>query len=80
MSVAPQTVSLPHQHRRPKRKDFEGKTVAKFRRDADNIWRIWFTDGSAFAIQAETTQGIGYMELCDVCVRPIRTRATGGGG
>jgi hypothetical protein len=57
-----------HEHRRPEKVDFEGKTVKRFEPDADNVWRIWFTDGTAFAIQCETTEGIGYMELCDVCV------------
>lgn len=57
-----------HRHRRARKADFEGKTVLKFRPSADNIWRIWFTDGSAFAIQAESLTGIPYMELCDVCI------------
>lgn len=62
----PTIVSL-HIHRRPKKADFEGKTVKRFICSADNIWRIVFTDGSRFAIQCETDNGIPYMELCDVC-------------
>lgn len=57
-----------HEHRNPEKSDFEGKTVARFEPDADNVWRFWFTDGTAFAIQSESTNGIGYMELCNVCV------------
>lgn len=65
---APVVAAL-HEHRRPEKSDFEGKTVSRFEPDADNVWRIWFTDGTAFAIQSESSSaGIGYMELCDVCV------------
>jgi hypothetical protein len=39
-----------HKHRRPTKRDFEGKTIKRFSRTADNIWRFWFTDGSSFAI------------------------------
>jgi len=43
-----------HEHRRPEKKsDFEGKTILRFEADADNIWRFWFTDGTAFAVQCE---------------------------
>jgi hypothetical protein len=63
-----------HVHRRPRKKDFEGKTVKRFQRTADNIWRIWFTDDTAFAIQTEiagagTGLGVPFMELCDICVK-----------
>lgn len=57
-----------HEHRRPEKEDFEGKTITRFEPDADNVWRFWFTDGTAFAVQSESNDGIGYMELCDVCV------------
>lgn len=58
-----------HQHRRPRKRDFEGKTVTRFVRTADNIWRFWFSDGTSFAIQSETHYGAAIMELCDVCIR-----------
>jgi hypothetical protein len=58
-----------HIHRRPKKKDFEGKTIKKFQKSADNIWRFWFSDGTAFAVQSETHFGLAVMELCDVCIR-----------
>jgi hypothetical protein len=58
-----------HQHRRPVRKDLEGKTIKKFRPEADNIWRFWFTDGTAFAIQSENFSGLACMELCEVCIK-----------
>ena len=58
-----------HRHRRPLKRDFEGKTVRRFQRSADNIWRIWFTDGTAFAIQCEAGYlGLPFMELCDACI------------
>jgi hypothetical protein len=58
-----------HQHRRPKKPDFEGKTIKRFARTADNIWKFWFTDGTAFAIQSELFHGLTCMELCEICVR-----------
>ncbi len=61
-------IQQPHEHRRPEVADFQGKTVKRFELDADNIWRFWFTDGTAFAIQCESSNGIPYMELCDVCI------------
>lgn len=62
--------TLEHTHRRPEPSDFEGKTVLRFECDADNIWRIWWTDGTAFAIQCEIfgPYSIPGMELCDVCI------------
>ena len=59
-----------HIHRRPKKIDFEGKTIRRFQRSADNIWRFWFTDGTAFAIQSDSfgPYGLACMEVCDVCV------------
>lgn len=59
-----------HKHRRPRKKDFEGKTIKRFTCTADNIWRIWFTDGTAFAIQADLHSGVAIMELCETCGRP----------
>lgn len=57
-----------HKHRTPRKKDWEGKMVKRFVRSADNVWRIYFADGSAFAIQSELHYGLPIMELCDVCV------------
>lgn len=59
-----------HVHRRPKKKDFEGKTITKFQGGAANIWKFWFSDGTSFAIQSELFYGIPCMELCEVCVKP----------
>ena len=58
-----------HIHRRPRKRDFEGKTIGRFERSADNMWRIWFTDGTAFAIQSDSfgPYGLACMELCEVC-------------
>lgn len=60
-----------HVHRRPKKKDFEGKTIKRFVRSADNIWKFWFTDGTSFAIQSDSfgSYGVACMEVCDVCAR-----------
>lgn len=58
-----------HVHRRPLKRDFEGKTVKRFVRSADNVWRLWFTDGTAFAIQSDLFSGLACMEICDQCVR-----------
>ena len=57
-----------HDHRRPKKRDFERKTVKRFVATADNIWRFWFTDGTSFAIQSENFSGVACMEICDQCV------------
>jgi len=58
-----------HEHRRPEPSDFEGKTIRRFERSADNVWRLWFTDGTAFAIQSDNfgPYGLACMELCEVC-------------
>ena len=56
-----------HVHRRPTKKDFEGKTVKRFVRSSDNVWKLYFTDGSAFAIQSDLFHGLPCLEVCDVC-------------
>jgi hypothetical protein len=60
-----------HVHRRPRKKDFEGKTIRRFVRTADNIWKFYFTDGTSLAIQSETfgfgPYPLACMEICDVC-------------
>lgn len=60
-----------HEHRLATPADFEGKTIARFEAEACNVWRFWFTDGTAFAIQCETfgPYHLPGMELCDVCIR-----------
>lgn len=65
-----------HLHRRPRKKDFEGKTIAKFSRLGDNIWSFHFTDGSTFAIQSETFSygsygSVASMVLCEECAEPV---------
>ena len=56
-----------HEHRQPAKADFEGRTVVQFEPDADNVWRFRFADGGSLAVQCETSGGIAYMEICDVC-------------
>lgn len=51
-------------HRRPRQKDFVGKTIQAAYTNADNIIRLWFTDGTAIAIEAETFT----LAVCDECV------------
>lgn len=65
-------VMAEHEHRRPVKKDFQGKTISKFVRTADNIWHLKFTDGSAFAIQSELHYGLAILEICEVCGRDSR--------
>jgi hypothetical protein len=59
-----------HFHRPPTKADFEGKIIRRFQRTANNIWRFWFSDGSAFAIQCKVNgvHGVSFMELCDECI------------
>lgn len=56
-----------HIHRRPKKPDFEGKTIQRFIRTADNVWKFRFTDGSSLAIQSDLFHGLACMEICEVC-------------
>lgn len=60
-----------HVHRRPKKKDFERKTIRKFVLEADNIWKFEFTDGSRLAIQSDSFghYGVACMALCEECGR-----------
>lgn len=65
-----------HAHRRPRRSDFEGKTIERFYHDADNVWRFAFTDGTSLAIQSDLGHsGVAIMELCEVCGVKERPRA-----
>lgn len=59
--------SVPHTHRRPRKRDFEGKTILCFTCTADNVWKFVFTDGTSFAVQSETCSGCAIMELCEEC-------------
>lgn len=57
-------------HRDPKRKDFVGKKIVRCDVSCVNIWRFWFDDGSAIAIEVEAVgSGIYGMVVCDECVR-----------
>jgi len=62
-------VSERHIHRRPKKKDFERKTIRVFTLEADNIWKFEFTDGSRLAIQSDSFGycGVACMALCEEC-------------
>jgi len=69
-------MNMTHEHRRPMKRDFEGKTIYRFVRTADNVWQVYFTDGTAFAIQSELHYGLAVMEVCEVCAekRPIQAK------
>lgn len=56
-----------HRHRRPTASDFQGKTIIKFSKTADNIWKFWFSDGSKLAIQCDLHHGLAVMVLCEEC-------------
>ena len=58
-------------HRDPKPQDFVGKTIARVDTKAVNIWRFYFTDGTAVAIEVDAVAPMVYgMVVCDVCVKP----------
>lgn len=65
----PETTTPDHVHRRPTKRDFEGKTIKRFIRSADNVWKLYFTDGTSFAIQSDNfgPYGLACMEVCNVC-------------
>lgn len=58
-----------HRHHEPRPEDLVGKTIARFECDAVNVWRLFFTDGTAVAIEAETMglYHVAGMTLCDTC-------------
>jgi len=58
-----------HRHYQAHPEDFQGKTVERFECDAMNAWKIFFTDGTAVAIEAEITgmYGLPGMTLCNTC-------------
>lgn len=58
---------IEHVHRRPTKRDFEGRTVKRFVRSADNIWKFYFTEGPPLAIQSDLFSGLACMEVCNVC-------------
>ncbi len=51
--------------------DFVGKTIKRVDTSACNIWRFFFTDGSAIAIEADlfwTPAGsLPQMQVCEEC-------------
>lgn len=70
--MAKQTIG----ERKPKAADFVGKTIRRVNTRSCDIWRIYFTDGSAIAIEAEVENtefgGIPVMQVCESCVKPSR--------
>jgi hypothetical protein len=60
--------------RNPEKRDFVGKTIARIDTRACNLWRFFFTDGTAIAIEADcqSTQygGVPVMQVCEECAQP----------
>ena len=57
-----------HSHYHADSRDLEGKTIQRFNCDADNVWRLEFTDGTAVAIEADLgLSSCPIMLLCDFC-------------
>lgn len=58
--------------RKPRRRDFVGKTIVAFDGRACNLWRFTFSDGTAIAIEADIESfgsygGIPVMQVCEEC-------------
>jgi hypothetical protein len=59
-------------HRNPKPRDFVGKTIKRIDTRAVNVWRFFFTDGTAIAIEVEAVGlGLSGMVVCDACVSGV---------
>lgn len=58
-----------HRHYQAHSEDLQGKTVERFECSAMNVWKLFFTDGTAVAIEAEITgmYGLPGMTLCNTC-------------
>ena len=56
-----------HRHYQPKPADLEGKTIERFVCDVDNVWSLFFTDGTAVSIETEVHGGLPTMDLCNTC-------------
>lgn len=56
--------------RRPRRADFVGKTIDRIDTRACNVWRLFFADGSAIAIEvAAVAPGVYGMLVCEECAK-----------
>ena len=54
--------------RDPRKSDFVGKTIKRVDTKSCNIWRFFFTDGTAIAIEADTMwTGAGDLPVMQVC-------------
>lgn len=60
--------------RDPVDSDFVGKTIEKIDTESANVWRFYFADGSAIAIEADVQWtpygGIPVMQVCEECAKP----------
>lgn len=58
-----------HVHYQPTPADLAGKTIERFVCDADNVWKLFFTDGTAVSVECEVHgyPGIPCMDLCNSC-------------
>lgn len=74
-NTGPETVIRPATN-----EDFEGKTISRIEFEAVNLWRLWFTDGTSFAIDADSRNGFAHMEIREdgtAIVRPSNGEANG---
>lgn len=56
--------------RMPRKSDFVGKTIKRIDTRSCNIWRFFFTDGTAIAIEVEAVAPMVYgMLVCEECAR-----------
>ena len=51
--------------RRPQKRDFEGKTIARFVRSANNVVRFEFSDGTELEMWAECYTHLNFPVLAD---------------
>jgi hypothetical protein len=59
--------------RDPKKTDFVGKTITRIDTRACNVWRFYFADGTAIAIEADLQYpGIPVMQVCEECAVPVK--------
>lgn len=56
--------------RDPHPADFVGKTIDHIDTGACNVWKFFFSDGSAIAIEADVWgPGLPIMQVCEKCAR-----------
>jgi hypothetical protein len=68
MTDQPQTTDAGERDARPD--DFVGKLIVNIDTRACNVWRFFFSDGTAIAIEADVWgPGLPIMQVCEECAR-----------